>query len=135
MLQVERYGLQWTIDASDPYQIVLKQGDSLTFLGKLLIHPVWGPYIGVTRVRAFVNVNNTYEKKECWLPNPQLLKSPKNKTIDISIEEGKQYLERCITVTEPVQLSTVLNKTIVGDCFDVLPNLPHLCFRRGCYCC
>lgn len=54
-----------------------------------------------------------------------MLKSPKNKTIDISVEEGKQYLERCITVTEPVQLSTVLNKTIVGDCFDVLPNLPH----------
>lgn len=54
-----------------------------------------------------------------------MLKSPKNKTIDISVEEGKQYLERCIAVTEPVQLSTVLNKTIVGDCFDVLPNLPH----------
>ncbi len=53
------------------------------------------------------------------------MKSPKNKTIDISVEEGKQYLERCITVTEPVQLSTVLNKTIVGDCFDVLSNLPH----------
>lgn len=72
MVQVERYGLQWTIDALDPYQIVLKQGDGLTFLGELLIHPVWGPYIGVTRVRAFVNINNTYEKKECWLPNPQL---------------------------------------------------------------
>lgn len=72
MVQIERYGLQWTVDASNPNKIVLKQGNGFTFLGKLLMHPVWGAYIGVTRVRAFVNINNTYEKKECWLPNPQL---------------------------------------------------------------
>lgn len=51
-------------------------------------------------------------------------KSPKNKTINISIEEGEQYLKRCISVSESVQLSSVMNKTIIGDCFKVLPLLP-----------
>ena len=56
-----------------------------------------------------------YEKK----------KSPRNKTIDIGIEEGRQYLERCIKVSRPVQIDEVINKTIAGDMFQVVPCLPE----------
>ena len=45
-------------------------------------------------------------------------KSPRNKTIDIGIEEGRQYLERCIKVSRPVQIDEVINKTIAGICFS-----------------
>jgi len=51
-------------------------------------------------------------------------KSKLNKTIDISIEEGKQYLERCIKIEHQVTINDILNKTIIGNTFDVLKNLP-----------
>ena len=67
MIQIERYGLQWTVDASNPNKVVLKQGNGFTFWGKLLMHPVWGPYIYIHSVCGFVNTNNVYEKKEYLL--------------------------------------------------------------------
>lgn len=54
----------------------------------------------------------------------QLQKSKRNKTIDLTVEEGKHYLSRCISVTEPQALKTILNRTIIGDTFEVLPLLP-----------
>lgn len=52
-------------------------------------------------------------------------KSARNKTIDLSIEEGQQYLERCITVDSHQNLPDILvNKTILGDTFEVMPLLP-----------
>ena len=52
-------------------------------------------------------------------------KSVRNKTIDLSIEEGQRYLDRCITVETPYELADALvNKTIWGDTFDVMPLLP-----------
>lgn len=51
-------------------------------------------------------------------------KSVKNKTIDISVEDGQQYIERCVVVHEPVTLQNVLDKTIIGDTMQVLPCLP-----------
>jgi len=51
-------------------------------------------------------------------------KSPRNKTIDISVEEGRHYLERCKTVDKPVAIEEVNNKTILGDMFKVIPFLP-----------
>ena len=39
-------------------------------------------------------------------------KSARNKTIAISVEDGRQYLEKCITVNESVELSDILGKTI-----------------------
>ena len=51
-------------------------------------------------------------------------KSARNKTIAISVEDGRQYLEKCITVNESVELSDILGKTILGDCFEVMPFLP-----------
>lgn len=53
------------------------------------------------------------------------MKADRNKTIDITVEEGKEYLERCITVSEKATLNTVLDKTILGDTFETLKLLPE----------
>ena len=52
------------------------------------------------------------------------MKSKRNKTIDISIEDGASYLERCITITEQTTVDTITDKTILGDTFEVLKNMP-----------
>jgi len=52
------------------------------------------------------------------------MKAERNKTIEITVEEGKEYLEKCIHVTDKVEVPDVLDKTIVGDSFSVLPLLP-----------
>ncbi|MGI6537693.1 MAG: DNA-methyltransferase [Caldicoprobacterales bacterium] len=54
-------------------------------------------------------------------------KSPKNKTINISIEEGKRYLERCKFVDgkKPVAIEELINKTVCGDVFKVAPIIPQ----------
>ena len=52
------------------------------------------------------------------------MKASRNKTIDISVEEGACYLNRCISVTKPSTVEEILDKTINGDAFDVLPKLP-----------
>lgn len=52
-------------------------------------------------------------------------KSIRNKTIDLSVEEGQHYLDRCIIVNEPPKSSEfIINKTILGDSFEVMPMLP-----------
>lgn len=51
-------------------------------------------------------------------------KSSRNKTIDISIEEGKEFLEKTISIKEKSELNDIINKTIIGDTFEVLPFLP-----------
>lgn len=53
------------------------------------------------------------------------MKSPRNKTINISAEEGREYLERCISVSKPAELSNITDKTIIGDTFRVMPLLPR----------
>jgi len=53
------------------------------------------------------------------------MKAARNKTIDMSIEEGKQYLDRCISTSEPTGIDSILNKTILGDCLKVIPLLPN----------
>jgi len=53
------------------------------------------------------------------------MKSSKNKTIDISLTEGKIYLERCITVRRKTSLENVVNKTILGDSLKTMPRLPR----------
>ena len=54
--------------------------------------------------------------------------SGRNKTIKTSIEEGRNYLERCLRITEPVQdVSAIINRTICGDTFVTLPFLPEKC--------
>lgn len=52
-------------------------------------------------------------------------KSARNKTIDLSVKEGQQYLDRCIAVSTPQASSAdLINKTILGDTFNVMPLLP-----------
>ncbi|MBQ6387447.1 MAG: site-specific DNA-methyltransferase [Ruminococcus sp.] len=53
------------------------------------------------------------------------MKSDRNKTIDISVNEGRTYLERCISVEKLARIEDVLDKTILGDTFSVLPLLPR----------
>lgn len=54
-------------------------------------------------------------------------KSSKNKTIDISVKEGTKYLERCIQIKDKknIKLLEVLDKTILGDTFDIISKLPE----------
>lgn len=52
------------------------------------------------------------------------MKAKRNKTIDMSVEEGQQYLDRCMTLKEPVSAAEITDKTIWGDSLSVLPYLP-----------
>jgi site-specific DNA-methyltransferase (adenine-specific) len=53
-------------------------------------------------------------------------KAPHNRTIDTPLEAGAAYLSRCIQVCDPVpSLDPLTDKTILGDCFSVMPLLPH----------
>lgn len=52
------------------------------------------------------------------------MKSPRNKTIDVSIEEGSKYLAECIKVEKSVDFQQVKNRVIRGDSFSVMPLLP-----------
>ena len=55
------------------------------------------------------------------------MKAPKNKTIDLPLDEGGAYLARCLRADTPCALGDALDRTICGDCFDVLPLLPRSC--------
>ncbi|MBO4938477.1 MAG: site-specific DNA-methyltransferase [Oscillospiraceae bacterium] len=53
-------------------------------------------------------------------------KSSRNKTIDLTVEEGKEYLNRCVKVdVAQVAVDGILNRTILGDTFAVMPLLPR----------
>ena len=53
------------------------------------------------------------------------VKASRNKTIDTPLSEGQLYLSRCITVTQKqADLSGVLDKTVLGNMFDVCSLLP-----------
>lgn len=53
------------------------------------------------------------------------MKAERNKTIDLSVEEGAEYLQQCIHVEAKTDVEAILDKTINGDTFEVLKNLPH----------
>ena len=55
------------------------------------------------------------------------MKAGRNRTIDLSVEEGRKYLDRCVHIESAAELSEIRDKTICGDTFSVLPNLPHRC--------
>ena len=53
------------------------------------------------------------------------MKSKKNKTIDLTKDEGYKYLQKCIKITDKVkEIKEIKNKTILGDTFKMLPLLP-----------
>ncbi len=41
--------------------------------------------------------------------------------MDITVNNEMQYLERCINIDYKVEVSDVIEKTILGDVFSVLP--------------
>lgn len=53
------------------------------------------------------------------------MKSPRNKTIDLTAEEGAEYLARCVRADAPVAPAQAENRVILGDTFRVMPNLPR----------
>lgn len=55
------------------------------------------------------------------------MKADRNKTIDITVEEGRHYLDRCIKLSEQQSLDEIIDKTINGDTFEVLSLLPKNC--------
>lgn len=52
-------------------------------------------------------------------------KSSRNKTIDTTVEQGGEYLARCISINAVQPIEAVTNKTIIGDTFAVMSMLPH----------
>ena len=52
------------------------------------------------------------------------MKSGRNKTIDLSLEEGQEYLARCVKTSELSEVSDLRDKIICGDCFQALPHIP-----------
>ena len=52
------------------------------------------------------------------------MKAARNKTIDFSVDEGQEYLSHCLKVSQSVSIYDIENKIIVGDTFEVMPNLP-----------
>ncbi len=53
-------------------------------------------------------------------------KSPRNKTIDFNIEDGKIYIDRCIRDTSNTYtLNAIQNKTIISDTFLALEKMPQ----------
>ncbi|MBR5451943.1 MAG: site-specific DNA-methyltransferase [Clostridia bacterium] len=51
------------------------------------------------------------------------MKSERNKTIDISVADGREYLEKCLTVKDKVRFDET-DIIINGDTFSVLPHIP-----------
>lgn len=52
-------------------------------------------------------------------------KAPRNKTIDTPVSQGESYIKRCIKIESPVaDIKEIMDKTIMGNTFDVMPNLP-----------
>jgi len=55
-------------------------------------------------------------------------KAARNKTIDFSIEEGKEYADRCIDITKiDGTLESIINQFIIGDCIEVMDKMPEKC--------
>ena len=51
-------------------------------------------------------------------------RASRNKTIATTVEEGGEYLARCLPASELRRGELPVNRTVLGDCFDVLPLLP-----------
>lgn len=54
-----------------------------------------------------------------------MVKSVLNKTLDISVEEGKDYFNRCLKLEDLKKDNNVKNKIICGSTFEVMDFLPE----------
>lgn len=56
----------------------------------------------------------------------QKQKASRNKTIDTPVSQGEKYIKRCMKIESPVtNISEIIDKTIMGDTFEVMPHLPE----------
>ena len=53
------------------------------------------------------------------------MKSKRNKTIDISLEEGRDYLEKCMRISAKKSFEDIKDKIIIGDTFEIMDLLPN----------
>ena len=56
---------------------------------------------------------------------PKTKKSHRNKTIDFSLREGQKYFNRCVDGSSELSIGKIINKTINGDAFEVMKNMPR----------
>lgn len=52
-------------------------------------------------------------------------KAARNKTIDFSLEAGKEYAKRCMRLEDISGLESIMNQFIIGDCIQVMEKLPE----------
>lgn len=52
-------------------------------------------------------------------------KAARNKTIDFSLEAGKEYAKRCMRMEDISGLESIMNQFIIGDCIQVMEKLPE----------
>ncbi len=52
------------------------------------------------------------------------MRSERNKTLDISVEAGQNYLRRCLRPTGPLRPSDTVDRTLLGDSIAIMPQLP-----------
>lgn len=55
------------------------------------------------------------------------MKAERNRTIELSENEKNKYFERCIRLDSAVKKRDITDRTVIGDTFDVMKNLPE-CF-------
>lgn len=60
--------------------------------------------------------------------NNQKKRAPRNRTIELSTEEADFYRNRVIYFDKKKYISDISNKTICGDAFEVINNLPETKF-------
>lgn len=64
-------------------------------------------------------------RQTCYNAHSEVISVARNKTINTSLEDGAEYLGRCVSVTERQNtLGGVLDKTILGNTLAVCPLLP-----------
>ena len=51
-------------------------------------------------------------------------KSPRNKTIDTDVENGREYLDRCLSVDDVRKCAGMIDSVICADMFDVCAYIP-----------
>lgn len=56
------------------------------------------------------------------------MKASRNKTIDITVKDGQHFLSRCVSPKEATDIASILDKTLLGDSFEILPLLPKESF-------
>lgn len=53
------------------------------------------------------------------------MKANRNKTIDMTTNEGEQYLKKCININKKISVDKITDKTINGDTYKTLSFLPE----------